>query len=165
MDVKNPNTLLASMWTVERKPWTIDSGSTSMEGGIFRSTDGGNTWQKLTKGLPQGVMVGKSSVSISQADPKRVYALVEAEGDNGGVYHLGGRRRDAGRKVNGSRNLLQRAFYYVHIYADPQSADTAYAVNTGALQDRSTAARRGRPWARRTATTTTSGSTRRTTRS
>jgi len=133
MDVKNPDTLLASMWTVERKPWTIDSGSRSMEGGIFRSTDGGTTWQKAAKGLPQGVMVGKSSVSISQADPKRVYALVEAEGDNGGVFTS----QDGGEswtKVNGSRNLLQRAFYYVHIYADPQNVDTAYAVNTGAYK-------------------------------
>ncbi len=133
MDVKNPNVLLASMWTVERKPWTIDSGSTSMEGGIFRSTDGGNTWQKLTKGLPQGVMVGKSSVSISQADPKRVYALIEAAGDLGGVYTS----QDGGEtwsRVNASRNLLQRAFYYTHIYADPQQVDTAYAVNTGAYK-------------------------------
>jgi photosystem II stability/assembly factor-like uncharacterized protein len=134
MDVKNPTTLLASMWTVERKPWTIDSGSRSLEGGIFRSTDGGSTWTKLTKGLPhQGVMVGKSSVSISQADPKRVYALIEAEGDHGGVFTS----QDGGEswtKVYGGRNLLQRAFYYVHIYADPQNADTAYAVNTGAFK-------------------------------
>ena len=133
MDVKNPNTLIASMWTVQRTPWTIDSGSKSMESGIFRSTDGGNTWQKLGKGLPQGVMVGKSSVSISQADPKRVYALVEAAGDNGGVYTSqdGG---DSWTKVSGTRNLLQRAFYYVHIYADPQAADTAYAVNTSSYK-------------------------------
>ncbi|HEV8200639.1 MAG TPA: glycosyl hydrolase, partial [Candidatus Polarisedimenticolia bacterium] len=54
LDVKNPNTLLASMWTVQRAPWTIDSGSKSLESGIFRSTDGGNTWQKVTRGLPQG---------------------------------------------------------------------------------------------------------------
>ena len=48
MDVKNPNMLIAAMWTVERKPWSIDSGST--EGGLFRTTDGGDTWQKLTGG-------------------------------------------------------------------------------------------------------------------
>jgi photosystem II stability/assembly factor-like uncharacterized protein len=131
MDVKNPDTLIAAMWTVERKPWTVDSGS--MEGGLFKTTDGGNTWQKLTKGLPQGVMVGKAGVSISQADPKRVYALIEAAGDQGGVY----RSEDGGdtwTRINNSRNLLQRAFYYTHIYADPQQADTAYAVNTGAYK-------------------------------
>lgn len=134
LDLKNPTNLMATMWTVERKPWTIDSGSKSPEGGVFRSTDGGTTWQKVTKGLPpQGVMVGKSSVSISQADAKRVYALIEAEGDWGGVYSS----RDGGEsftKVNGSRSLLQRAFYYLHIYADPQNADTAYAVNVGAMK-------------------------------
>jgi len=86
LDMKNPNVVFATMWTVQRTPWTIDSGSKSLESGIFRSTDGGNTWQKLSKGLPpQGVMIGKTSVSISQADPKRIYTLIEAAGDNGGV--------------------------------------------------------------------------------
>jgi photosystem II stability/assembly factor-like uncharacterized protein len=133
LDVKNPNVLFASMWTVERKPWTIDSGSSSLEGGIYRSTDGGTSWQKVGTGLPQGVMFGKSSVSISQADPKRVYALIEAAGDLGGVYTSqdGG---DTWARVNSSRTLLQRAFYYVHIYADPQQVDTAYAVNTGSFK-------------------------------
>ncbi|HMC76899.1 MAG TPA: hypothetical protein VKH34_07190, partial [Vicinamibacterales bacterium] len=81
LDAKNPNTLFATMWTALRTPWTIDSGS--MEGGLYRSTDGGTTWQKLTKGLPQGVMFGKASVTISGADSKRVYALIEAGGDQG----------------------------------------------------------------------------------
>jgi photosystem II stability/assembly factor-like uncharacterized protein len=132
LDPKNPNTLFATMWTTLRTPWTIDSGS--LEGGLFRSTDGGTTWQKLSKGLPpESVMFGKASVSISQADPKRVYALIEAGGDQGGVYRSddGG---DSWSRVNTSRTLLQRAFYYVHIYADPQQADTVYAVNTGALK-------------------------------
>ena len=131
LDPKNPDTLFAAMWTALRTPWTIDSGS--MEAGLFRSTDGGTTWQKLGKGLPQGVMFGKASVSISQVDPKRVFALVEAAGDQGGVYRSedGG---DSWTRVNASRTLLQRAFYYTHIYADPQQIDTVYAVNTGALK-------------------------------
>src|SRR5437868_2953862 len=70
LDAKNADTIFAAMWTAERKPWTIDSGS--MEGGIFRSRDGGNTWQKLSTGLPQDVMVGKAGVSVSLADPRRV---------------------------------------------------------------------------------------------
>ena len=129
LDVKNPNTLFATMWTALRTPWTIDSGS--MEGGLFRSTDGGTTWQKLTKGLPQGVMFGKASVTISGADSKRVYALIEAGGDQGGVYRSedGG---DSWTRVNASRTLLQRAFYYLHIFADPVQVDTLYAVNVGA---------------------------------
>jgi photosystem II stability/assembly factor-like uncharacterized protein len=131
LDAKNPSTLFAAMWTAERKPWTIDSGS--MEGGIFRSTDGGDHWQKLTNGLPNDVMFGKAGVSVSLANPKRVYALIEAADDKGGVYRSddGG---DTWTRVNASRNLLQRAFYYTHIYADPQQADTVYAVNTGAYK-------------------------------
>jgi len=128
MDVTNPDTLIAAMWTAERKPWTIDSGS--MDGGLFKTTDGGATWHKLTTGLPQGVMVGKIGVSISLANPKRVYALVEAAGDQGGVY----RSEDAGEtwtRTYAGRNLQQRAFYYTKIYADPQTADTVYALNTG----------------------------------
>jgi photosystem II stability/assembly factor-like uncharacterized protein len=136
MDPKDPDILFASMWTVRRTPWTIDSGS--MEGGIFRSKDGGATWQKLSAGLPHDVMIGKSSVSVSGADSKRVYALVEAgtvegSGEPGGVYvsNDGG---DTWMKASGTRSLLQRAFYYLHIYADPQQVDTAYAVNTGAYK-------------------------------
>jgi photosystem II stability/assembly factor-like uncharacterized protein len=136
MDPKNPDILFASMWTVRRTPWTVDSGS--MEGGIFRSKDGGATWQKLSAGLPHDVMIGKSSVSVSGADSKRVYALVEAgtaegSGEPGGVYvsNDGG---DTWMKASGTRNLLQRAFYYLHIYADPQQVDTAYAVNTGSYK-------------------------------
>jgi photosystem II stability/assembly factor-like uncharacterized protein len=136
MDPKNPDILFASMWTVRRTPWTIDSGS--MEGGIFRSKDAGATWQKLSAGLPHDVMFGKSSVSVSGADSKRVYALIEAgtvegSGEQGGVY-VSSDGGDTWIKASGTRNLLQRAFYYVHIYADPQQVDTAYAVNTGSYK-------------------------------
>jgi hypothetical protein len=131
MDMKNPNTLFAAMWTVRRQPWTIDSGS--MDDGLFRSTDGGDTWTRLTGGLPANVMVGKIGVSVSLANPKRVYALVEAAEDQGGVYRSdnGG---DTWTRTNTSRNLQQRAFYYTHIYADPVEADTVYAQNTGAYK-------------------------------
>ncbi len=128
MDSANPDTLIAAMWTVRRQPWTIDSGS--MEGGLFKTTDGGNTWHKLTNGLPRDVMIGKIGVSISLADPKRVYALIEAANDQGGVY----RSEDGGEswtRTYAGRNLQQRAFYYTKIYADPQQADTVYALNTG----------------------------------
>ncbi|MBK9241320.1 MAG: hypothetical protein IPL75_13925 [Acidobacteria bacterium] len=84
MDPKNPDVLIAAMWTTERKPWTIESGST--EGGMFRTTNGGDTWTKLGGGLPDKVMVGRIGVAISGADPKRVYAQVEAGNDLGGVY-------------------------------------------------------------------------------
>jgi len=128
MDVTNPRILYAALWTVERKPWTIDSGS--LVGGLFKTTDGGDTWKKLGGGLPSGVLVGKIGVTVSPANPDRVWALVEAADDRGGVY----RSDDGGetwQRVNSQRMLLQRAWYYTHIYADPQDPDTVYALNTG----------------------------------
>src|SRR4029078_9341019 len=120
---KNPNLLFGSMWTVRRSPWSIDSGST--EGGLFPTTDAGDHWQKLTNGLPTRVMVGRIGVSVSGANPKRVYALVEAADDQGGVFRSddGG---DTWTRSFAGRSLQQRAFYYTHIFADPVDQDTVW---------------------------------------
>ena len=131
MNPKDPDTLIAGMWTTERKPWTIESGSS--EGGLFRTTDGGDTWTKLTQGLPAKTMVGKVGVSISPANPQRVYAQIEAGDDQGGTY----RSDDGGttwKRTNQSRDLQQRAWYYTHIHADPVDVDTVYALNVGAFK-------------------------------
>ena len=131
MDVKNPDVLYAAMWTVERKHWSIDSGST--QGGLFKTTNGGNTWQKLGGGLPSTVMVGKIGVSVSRTNSQRVYAIVEAADKLGGIY----RSDDAGAtwtRTFTSGGTTQRAFYYTHIYADPVDADTVYVLNVGAFK-------------------------------
>ncbi len=128
MDPSNPRILYAGAWAVRRTPWTIDSGSTN--GGIYKSTDGGDTWTQLEVGLPTDVMLGKTSVAVSAAKPDRVWALIEAEGDHGGLY----RSDDAGeswRRVNRDRTFLQRAWYYIHVYADPVDEDTVYVLNVG----------------------------------
>ena len=126
MDVKNPRILYAGMWRAERKPFTMISGD-PVEGGLYKSTDGGDTWNELAEGLPKGA-TGKIGVSVSPANPDRVFALVEADGDQGGLY----RSDDAGktfRRINDDRNFLQRAWYYTHVYADPVNADTVYILN------------------------------------
>lgn len=125
MNPQNPNEIYATMWRAERKPWTIISGGT--EGGLYKTTDGGDTWAKLTEGLPTG-LIGKIDVSVSPADPKRVYALVEAPDNEGGLY----RSDDAGAtfsQVNDEKSLTYRPFYYTHVHADPNNADVVYVSN------------------------------------
>lgn len=126
MNYSNPRELYAGMWRGERKPWKLISGAE--EGGVYKSTDGGDTWTKLGGGLPEGV-VGKVGVSISHADPERVWAIIEAE-PAGGVY----RSDDGGRtwsRTNSENSLRQRAWYYTHVQADPRDRNTVYALNTG----------------------------------
>lgn len=127
MDPSNPRILYATAWTVYRNPWTIHSGSE--EGGVWRSKDAGDSWQKLGGGLPGGT-VGKIDVTVSPPMPDRVWALVEAPGAQGGVYRSddGG---DSWKPMAKDRKLLQRAWYYIHIYADPVDPDTVYSLNTG----------------------------------
>ena len=125
MDMTNPRILYAGMWRGERKPWALISGAE--EGGVYKTTDGGDTWNKLGGGLPEGV-VGKVGVTVSPADPDRVWAIIEAEPD-GGVY----RSDDGGEtwtRTNSNNNLRQRAWYYTHIQADPVDPNTVYALNT-----------------------------------
>jgi photosystem II stability/assembly factor-like uncharacterized protein len=117
----NPDVVYASMWRGARRPWTIISGGG--EDGIFRSTDGGDTWTKLGGGLPTGV-VGKSDLAVSAAAPQRVYALVEAR-VGGGLY----RSDDAGTTwslINTTPGLITRPFYYDNVDADPTNADVVY---------------------------------------
>jgi len=127
LDPTNPNIIYAGFWEVYRKPWTLESGGPGS--GIFKSTDGGDTWNELTKnpGMPKG-MVGTVGITVSPANGDRIWAIVEAE--DGGVF-----RSDNGgntwTKVNEERRLRQRAWYYTRIYADPKNVDTVYVLNTG----------------------------------
>ena len=125
MNPKNPRILYATAWRAQRLPWTMISGSE--DGGIYRSKDGGDTWQKLSRGLPSG-LVGKAGVTVSPANPDRVWAIIEAEGEAGGVYRSdnGG---DAWRQLTGDRQLWHRPWYYNRITADPQDENTVFINN------------------------------------
>ena len=117
----HPDVVFASMWHGQRKPWTIVSGA--REGGIYKSTDGGDTWVKLGGGLPNQLF-GRSNVAISNAAPDRIYALIEAK-PGGGLY----RSNDAGTTwtlVNGDPELLTRPFYYNTLGVDPANPDIVY---------------------------------------
>ncbi|HVE78224.1 MAG TPA: glycosyl hydrolase, partial [Gemmatimonadaceae bacterium] len=127
IDPTNPRILYAGYWDHQRLPWQVRSGGPGS--GIWKSTDGGETWKKLTEGLPKGTM-GKIGIAVS-ANPDRVYAIIEA--DSGGLY----RTDDAGktwRRMNEDRLLRARAWYYTHITADPQNADVVYVMNAPLLR-------------------------------
>ena len=126
LDPNNPSVLFATLWESQRFPWGMSSGGPGS--GLFKSTDGGDTWAEITRnqGLPAGLW-GKVGVSVSGADSNRIYALIENE-PNGGLYLSD----DAGgtwKLATGERSIRQRAFYYSRVYADPKAKDTVYMPN------------------------------------
>ena len=130
IDRKNPNVVYAALWEAYRVEYQMSSGGPGS--GLFKSTDGGDTWVELTKnkGMPAG-MIGRIGVDVSGADSNRVYALVENE--RGGLFSSD----DGGTSwtlVNDNRAIRQRAFYYTHVHADPVAKDTVYMLNTSAFR-------------------------------
>jgi photosystem II stability/assembly factor-like uncharacterized protein len=123
--------LYAAMYEEIRKPWDIISGGPGS--GLYKSSDDGATWHELKgHGLPE-VMLGRIGLATSAADPERVYALIEAEKDKGGIYESS----DSGETwhlVTGDHRFLQRAFYYTHIFADPKDADRIFIQNVGSYR-------------------------------
>src|SRR5215813_5228496 len=135
MDVElqpgNPDVVYAWMSRLERKPWSIISGS--RDGGFYKSTDGGEHFTKITNGLPTE-LIGKANLAVTAAKPDRIYALVEAK-PGGGLY----RSDDAGQTWTGMNSqpaqtaaaMIQRPFYYVALGADPTNADVVYTGAEG----------------------------------
>ncbi|MBM4195122.1 MAG: glycosyl hydrolase, partial [Gemmatimonadetes bacterium] len=126
VDRTNPNILYASMWEAFRKEYTMSSGGPGS--GLFKSTDGGETWTEITRapGMPQSGLVGRMGVAVSGANPNRVYALVEHE--NGGLFVSDDAAR-TWKLTNTDRNVRQRAFYYTHVFADTRNQDVVYMQN------------------------------------
>ncbi len=124
MDIHNPRVLFAAIYQVVRKPWMLISGGE--DSGVYKSTDGGESWLELTNGLPQGLK-GKAGIAVSPADSEKVYVNIEAD-DGGGVYRSdnGG---EAFIRVSNDRKLITRAFYFTHIVADPVDENTVYVMN------------------------------------
>jgi len=124
MDMTNPRILYAATWQHRRYPWKVESGGAGSN--LWKSTDGGETWTKINEGLPK--LVGKMGISVSRANPNRVYAIVEAEKSKAGLY----RSDDGGKKWNMMSNdntITARSWYYMEVFADPVNADIVYVLN------------------------------------
>ena len=121
----NPNVVFAAAWKAQRTPWTIDSGGENKDGGIYKSVNAGKDWVKLEKGLPQG-LIGKIDLGVTASDSKILYAVIEAPGDEGGVY----KSVDQGisfTQTSSEKGLTNRPFYYTNIEVDPTNADIVYS--------------------------------------
>lgn len=129
IDPHNPRILYAATWQAYRHPWKLSSGGPGS--GLYKSTDGGAHWTNISKhpGLPTGIL-GKIGITVSGADPSRLYAIIEAKA--GGVF----RSDDAGetwKRVYHKSNLTQRAWYFSRIYADPKNVNLVYAPEVGGV--------------------------------
>ncbi len=129
VDYDNPDIVYAAMYKGIRKGWDIVSGGPASEGGIYKSTDGGDTWKHVTAGLP-GKLIGKIDIDIARSNPKVVYAMVEAPGAEGGLYRSG----DAGETwalVNNSQRLRARPFYFNYVNVNPKNENDLYVSELG----------------------------------
>jgi len=126
LNPENPDEIYAALWRAERKPWTIISGA-AKENGLYKSTDGGDTWKKLSEGLPQG-LTGKADFAVTPADPDRVYALFEAPDEEEGLYRSDD-RGETWKLVSDTSGIMNRPFYFTNITADPKNPDKVYVGN------------------------------------
>ncbi len=131
MDMNNPSILYAAMWEYGRKPWQVISGGPGS--GLYKSTDGGEHWDKMEDGLPKEM--GKMSIAVCRSNSEKVYALIESdwEKDAGGLYMS----ENAGKswsQVTGDHRLIQRAWYYIELFPDPLNENTLYVMSAPALR-------------------------------
>jgi len=127
-DPTNPQKIYAVLWASRRPPWTTGSSYGAPGSGLFKSADGGTTWQELTSGLPSGADLGRIGLAIAPSDPRRIYALVQSE-KAGGVY----RSDDAGenwQRVNSESRVYGRGDDFACVRVHPKDPNTIFIANT-----------------------------------
>ncbi len=131
LNPEDPDEIYASMWRGERKPWTIISGmeASGEEDGIWKSTDGGESWRYISEGLPTG-LIGKIDLAVTPANPDLVMAVVETTDPDEGVYRSDD-RGETWRLVSNQQGLMNRPFYYTNIDIDPVNPDRVFVNNEG----------------------------------
>jgi photosystem II stability/assembly factor-like uncharacterized protein len=146
IDPKNPRVLYASLWGTRRPPWSVYAPSNMPGGGLYKSTDGGDTWKQLTGGLPTDDFVGKIGIAVSPSNPNRLWAVVDDIGTGNTPARGGGGRAggptgpggvylsdDAGanwKLVNSENRLWGRGWYFEAVSVDSTNPDRAYVINT-----------------------------------
>ena len=131
MDLNNPRILYAAMWDHRRLPWAVQSGGKGS--GLYKSTDGGESWVKIQQGLPKEL--GKMGISVSQANPEKVYALVESdtEKEQGGLF-VSNNAGENWTRISKDHRLISRAWYYIEVFADPVQENTVYVLGAAGLK-------------------------------
>ncbi|WP_421876730.1 VPS10 domain-containing protein [Marinoscillum sp.] len=131
MDMNYPEVMYAAMWHHQRKPWKVISGGEGS--GLYKSTDGGETWVKIEEGLPDEL--GKMAIVVSRANSDKVYALIESdsEKDLGGLF-VSNNAGESWKRVSDDNRLTQRAWYYTEVFADPKDEHTVYVLSAPALR-------------------------------
>ncbi len=123
MDMSNPRILYAAFWQHRRLGWQVQSGGPGS--GLWKSSDGGDSWSRLEEGLPE--LMGKTSIDVSRANPDRVFAIIEADPD-GGIFRSDD-RGESWQLVSDNWSARARAWYYMEIFADPIDQETVYVLN------------------------------------
>lgn len=131
MDLSDPNILYAAMWEHQRLPWKVISGGPGS--GLYKSMDGGKTWTEMTEGLPEEK--GKMAIAVCQSNPQKVYALIESdsEQEKGGLF-VSNNAGKSWSRVSADHRLVQRAWYYIEVFPDPQDENTVYVLSAPALR-------------------------------
>ena len=131
LDMNNPRILYAAMWEHGRLPWKVLSGGAGS--GLYKSTDSGEHWEKIQDGLPKEL--GKMAIAVCRSNSEKVYALIESdsEKEQGGLFVS----NNAGKSwslVTNEHQLVQRAWYYIEVFTDPQNENTVYVLSAPALR-------------------------------
>ncbi len=131
MDLNNPLVLYAAMWEHQRMPWKVISGGAGSA--LFKSSDGGETWKKIHKGLPEEK--GKMAIAVCRSNSEKVYAIIESDSNKelGGLF-VSNNAGEKWTRVSGDHRLVQRAWFYLELFMDPRDEHTVYSLSSSALR-------------------------------